>query len=289
VQNSLLFKGDVPVKAGDFQFSFIVPKGISLQFDQGKLSYYAYNDIQDAAGYSDQIFIGGRDPAVNPVNPGPVIKLFLDNPEFISGGKTGNEPVLLSGIWDTNGINYIGLGIGHEIEMVLDNDRAHSMILNDYFTPLFGSYTSGKIAFPLSTLSSGSHTLTLKAWDMFDNSSEKTITFNVSDYPPLTVKNVVNAPNPMADYTSFLFQPQQSFGGSMNVQISIYNLNGILVRTIESSYPEPLASSVMPPLSWDGTDSNGKKLSNGIYPYKIIFKGINGAYSETSQKLVIIR
>ena len=289
VQNSLLFKGDVPVKAGDFQFSFIVPKSISLQFDQGKLSYYAYSDQQDAVGYSDQIVIGGRDPAINPANPGPDIRLYLDNPEFISGGKTGNEPVLLSELYDTNGINYIGLGIGHEIEVVLDNDRAHSMILNDYYTPLFASYTRGKLTFPLSALAPGSHTLTLKAWDLFDNSSEKTITFYVSDYPPLTVKNVVNAPNPMSEYTSFLFQPQQSYGGSMNVQISIYNLNGIQVRTIESIYSEPLAGSVMPPLSWDGTDSNGKKLSNGIYPYKIIFKGMNGAYSETSQKLVIIR
>jgi hypothetical protein len=40
---------------------------------------------------------------------------------------------------------------------------------------------------------------------------------------------------------------------------------------------------------WDGTDGNGKKLSSGIYPYKISFKGKNGAYSETTQKLVIMR
>lgn len=75
----------------------------------------------------------------------------------------------------------------------------------------------------------------------------------------------------------------------MEIQIRIYNLNGIMVRTLAATYEESLLLSVLPPLSWDGTDSNGKKLSNGIYPYKIIFKGRNGAYSETNQKLVILR
>ena len=289
VQNSLLFKGDFPVKSGEFQFSFTVPKSISLQFGNGKLSYYAYSDENEAAGYSDRIIIGGRDNTIIPGNQGPDISLYLDTRSFISGGKIGNTPILLADLFDTNGINYLGLGIGHEIEAVLDNDRARSLVLNDYFTPDLDSHTRGTIAFPLSTLATGTHSLTMKAFDMYDNSSEKTISFYVSDHPMLTVKNVVNAPNPMTDYTNFLFQPQQSYGGSMEIQIRIYNLNGIMVRTLAATYEESLLMSVLPPLSWDGTDSNGKKLSNGIYPYKIIFKGRNGAYSETNQKLVILR
>ena len=289
VQNSLLFKGDVPVSSGDFQFSFTVPKSIALQFGNGKLSYYAYSDDNDAVGYSQQMIIGGRDNTIDPGNQGPDIRLYMDTRNFIAGGKTGNTPMLLADLFDTNGINSLGLGIGHEIEMVLDQDRAHSVVLNDFFKAAFNSPSRGSIAFQLPELTVGSHTLTLKAFDMFDNSSEKTISFYVTGYPPLTVKNVVNAPNPMSDWTSFLFQPQQSYGGSMEVQIRIYNLNGILVRTLSSNYNESLISSVMPPLSWDGTDANGKKLNNGIYPYKIIFRGKNGAYNETSQKLVILR
>ncbi|MEI7500371.1 MAG: type IX secretion system sortase PorU [Bacteroidota bacterium] len=289
VQNSLLFKGDFPVTSGDFQFSFIVPKSIALQFGNGKLSYYAYSDDKDAAGFSDQIIIGGKDISINPENRGPDIAMYLDDRNFISGGKTGSAPILLADIYDTNGINIFGLGIGHEIEAVLDNDRAHSMLLNDYFTSAFNSYTRGSIAFPLSGLTAGNHTLTLRAWDMFDNSSEKTIGFYVFDQPQLTVKNVINAPNPMFDHTSFLFQPQQSYGGVLDVQVRIYSLNGKLVRTLSSSYQELSIMSSWPQLSWDGTDTNGKKLSSGIYPYKICFKGKNGAYSETSQKLVIIR
>ncbi len=289
LQNSLLFKGDVPVKSGDFQFAFIMPKSIGLQFGNGKLSYYAHSGENEATGYAGQIIIGGKDTSINPENQGPDIAMYLDNKNFISGGNTGSAPTLLADLFDTNGINYVGLGIGHEIEVVLDNNRAHSMLLNDYYSQAPGSFTRGSISFPFTGLTTGLHTLTLKAWDMFDNSSEKTIAFKVPGDPEPVVIHVMNAPNPMFDHTSFLFQPSASFGSALDVTILICNLDGILVHALSHRFEEPQVMSMLPQISWDGTDTNGKKLSSGIYPYKITFKGSNGAYWETSQKLVIIR
>ncbi len=288
IQNSILFKGDAAVKSGEFQFSYVVPKGISLQYGPGKLSYYAYSSDADASGYSSQIIIGGRDNTVNPENHGPDIGLWLDTHAFISGGSTGKSQMVLADLFDTNGINSLGLGIGHEIVAVIDNDRAHSVVLNDYYEPVFASYTRGSLSYQLTGLSSGRHTLSLKAWDLFDNSSEKEISFYIPADPALTVKNVVNAPNPMSDHTTFLFQPNQVDFNGFDVVIRIYNVNGICVRTLNSSYRLPLDAGGSS-FSWDGTDSNGQRLSNGIYPYKISFTGLNGGYSETSQKLVILR
>ncbi len=287
LQNSLLFKGDVPVKSGAFQFTFVLPRNIALQFGAGKLSYFAWNENTAASGYSDQIVIGGRDESINPVNPGPDISLFMDDRAFVDGGETGNAAILLVDLSDTNGINSLGLGIGHEIEAVLDNDRANAMVLNDYYSANFNSYTRGTVAYPLNGLAAGKHILSLKAWDMFDNSSVKEISFYVPDHATLTVKNVFNAPNPLVDQTKFIFQPQQSDGGGLDVQINIYNLKGNQVYTLAHSYPEPLAASMQ--ISWDGCDSNGRILPNGIYPYKIIFKSKSGAYTQTSQKLMITR
>jgi hypothetical protein len=287
IQNSLLFKGDVPADSGEFKFTFTMPKTISLQYGKGKLSYYAYNDSIEASGYSNKIIIGGRDEQVNPLNAGPDIALFMNDRNFVSGGETGNAPILLVDLYDTNGINYLGLGIGHEIEAVLDSDRAHSMLLNDYFSPAFNSYTRGTVAFPLNDIAPGNHILTLKAWDMYDNSSIKEIHFYVPSHTTLSVKNVMTAPNPLVDRTDFIFQPQPFDGGGLDVQIKIYSLKGIQVRTLSMSYDVPITSA--PKISWDGTDANGTLLSNGIYPYKIIFKASNGAYTETSQKLMIMR
>jgi len=287
LQNSLLFKGDIPVEEGEFMFTFVVPKNISLQFGKGKLSYFAYNDDSEASGYTDQIVIGGRDESIDPLNPGPEIALYLDDRTFVNGGTVGTAAILLVDLFDTNGINSLGLGIGHEIEAVLDNDRSNAMVLNDYYAPGFNSYTRGSVAYPLDGLSPGPHTLSLKAWDMYDNSSLKEISFYVPDYTAFLVKNVMNAPNPLVDQTNFIFQPQQSENGGLDVQINIYNLKGIQVRKLVRTYAEPMESS--PKIAWDGTDANGKILSNGIYPYKIIFKAKNGAYTETSQKLIIAR
>jgi hypothetical protein len=287
LQNSILFSGDVPVADGEFEFAFTVPKGISLQYGNGKISMYARNDDFDAAGYSNMIIIGGQDPSVDPLNQGPEISMFLNDRSFVSGGQTNASPLLIADLADTNGINWLGLGIGHEIEAVIDQDRPHAMVLNDYYQPMFNSYSRGNLEFQLPELSSGEHTLKLKAWDMFDNSSDKEISFFIPYPPELNVNHVITAPNPMSESTRFLFQPNQTFENGMEITIRIYSLHGVLVSTINTSWLSPM--TVMPAVAWDGTSDSGEKLKNGLYPYKIIFSGKNGEYYETSQKLMIVR
>ncbi|MCX6279747.1 MAG: type IX secretion system sortase PorU [Bacteroidetes bacterium] len=287
IENSLLFSGDVPVTAGEFWITFTMPKGISLQFGNGKISYYAYNDTYDASGYSDMIVIGGQDPSVDPGNEGPEIGMFLNDRTFISGGQTTASPVLIADFADTNGINWLGLGIGHEIEAVLDYDRAHAIVLNDYYQQTFNSSTRGSLEFLLPELTQGKHTLSLKAWDMFDNSSEKVISFYIPGTPSLNVTNVKTAPNPMSESTRFLFQPNTYLTEDLDIIIRIYNLQGKLVTTLNSTWST--TPTDLPAISWDGTDASGTKLKNGLYPYKMIFSGKTGSYHETSQKLMIIR
>ena len=226
---------------------------------------------------------------MNPENQGPEIGLWLNDHSFVSGDKAGVSPILLADLFDTNGINSFGLGIGHEIEAVVDNDRPHSMVLDNYFTPVFDTYTRGSIVYPLTGLASGNHTLSLKAWDMFDNSSEKQISFYIPANPALTVQNVMNAPNPMADFTLFKFQPHQVDFGGVDVTIRVFNLSGQQVSIITAGFSESAAEAGNIVIPWNGTDSNGRKLPNGLYPYKISFSGRNGGYSETSQKLMILR
>ncbi len=286
-QNSILYAGKTVVKDGGFSYSFVLPLDIALQFGKGKLSHYAVDltDGFDAGGYSDRIIIGGRDPSVNPENTGPEIGLYLDNRNFISGSQTGISPLLVADLFDTNGINYVGLGIGHEIVATLDNNMAHSLVLNDKFEPLTGSSSRGRVLSPFENLASGRHTLTLKAWDMFNNSSEKSITFFVSAVPQLNVKSIINTPNPLHTCTYFRFE-QQQFTGGLDVTIRICDVSGHEVMTINRSFASPVE---LPEIYWDGTDMNGRKLSSGIYPYKIMFRGKNGSYTEASQKVVIVR
>jgi hypothetical protein len=213
--------------------------------------------------------------------------MWLDDRSFVSGGFSQKQPLLIADLADSNGINWLGLGIGHEIEVVLDQDRAHATVINDYYQPAFNSFTNGSLSYQLPEISPGQHTLSLRAWDMFDNSSTKEITFYISEPPALTVTNVKTAPNPMGEYTRFIFQPNQSSAEGLDLTIRIYSLQGLLLRTINTYWPASLTT--LPFISWDGTDSGGQKLKNGLYPYKISFAGKDGSYYETSQKLVILR
>ena len=72
----------------------------------------------------------------------------------------------------SGGINTTGSGIGHDLTAFIDNDRNKSFVLNNYFENDFDNYMKGRVLYPLSDLAGGGHTLTLKAWDNFNNSSE---------------------------------------------------------------------------------------------------------------------
>jgi flagellar hook assembly protein FlgD len=122
---------------------------------------------------------------------------------------------------------------------------------------------------------------------MYDNSSEKEVFFTVPANGGMTVKNVRNAPNPLVEYTNFLFYPQEANTGGIDVKILIYNLHGELMKTLETTYLEPGGNTGV--IRWDGTDANGRLLNSGLYPYKVMFNGRDGSYSETSQKLMITR
>ncbi|MEI6456773.1 MAG: type IX secretion system sortase PorU [bacterium] len=283
VQNSLLYEVVSKVDKGIFNFDFVVPKEIALQFGRGKISYYAWNGIEDANGYTDAIVVGGRDTLAEPGDEGPDITLAMDRPGFVSGGTTSMNPVLLADLYDNDGINFVGLGLGHEITLVLDGDQVHPVVLNDYYVPAQNTISGGSLVYGFSNLAAGRHTLTIKAWDMFNNSSEKAIDFVVSSQ--LSVTNIINYPNPMSDYTTFWFVPMED-SGKLDVEIDIYNIMGSQVMKLNYTFNENFSG---PGYSWDGTDANGKRLSNGIYPYKVKFRGVNGMYTEASQKLLISR
>ena len=286
VQDRLLFSGKTKVTNGDFEFTFMVPKGIGLQFGNGKLSYYSRDLQTDANGFTSNFIIGGENALGDTVVKGPGISLYMDNTRFISGGRTGRNPVMLAFLNDPAGINDFNLGIGHDIIAVLDNDYSHSIGLNDYYEPDTNSYSSGSIRYPFNDLATGFHSLLLKAWNVYDISAEKEIFFWVSDQQIPLVQQVKNFPNPMRTTTTFMFS-SMNVTGDVIVEILIYTYTGQLIKTIERKVNETTADTKF--ILWDGNGENGQPLSSGIYPYRVILKGSNGSFAQASQKLVIVR
>ncbi len=263
VQNNVVYKGLASVKNGEFQFSFFVPKDISYKLGKGKISYYAYNDTLDAQGYFDGFYLGGSSNATITDTTGPNIDLFLNSESFKDGGLVSASSVLLANISDENGINTSGTGIGHDITAVLDGDYSTVMVLNDYYQSDKDSYTSGKIVFPLNGLAEGQHVLTLKVWDVMNNSSEKQIHFVVKD--DFRIESMSCYPNPMQGETKFIFthnQPDQT----MDVSLEVFNTAGSRIDMLQTRVASQGTQSL--PLEWIPADHQ-VKMRAGVYVYKI--------------------
>ncbi|MCD4747594.1 MAG: type IX secretion system sortase PorU [Bacteroidales bacterium] len=286
IQNKIIFKSKVNVINGEFLFTFIVPKDISYNYGYGKISYYAMNDEADAKGYFNNFIIGGYDDNAEPDNNGPSINLYLNDISFESGGITNKDPVLLAFISDSHGINTVGNGIGHDIIAVLDDEYENAIVLNDYYEPDIGSYQSGSVIYNYTDLNKGFHTLKLKAWDVYNNSSEAYIEFYVDEDAEIALSQVLNYPNPFKDNTIFSFKHNKP-GDIFDIQLQIYTLTGSLLLTYNTNIETTGYKTEF--FKWNGTDAHGNKIKQGVYFYKLYIESQSGMVSEQSQKLVIIR
>ena len=284
-QDKIIWQGKASVNAGKFEFTFLVPKDIAYNPGPGKISYYAWSDQADAAGYTNEIIIGGINPNAQTDLVGPNIDLFLNDLSFESGDQTHENPVMLAFLSDESGINLSAGGIGHEITAVLDDDRSNVINLKDYFVEDINNYRSGSITYPFYNLPDGTHTLTLKAWDNYNNSAEKTISFLISTHGPLELNQVINYPNPFKNSTTFSFNHTRP-GDKLDINLEIFDLSGRMVLSFEDTFESE--STIAPFLVWNGDDLNGNKLRSGIYLYTLQVTDEDGNTSVQQQKLILL-
>jgi hypothetical protein len=284
-QNQVIFKGKASVKNGEFEFSFVVPKDIDIEFGAGKISFYADNLEIDANGVYEAHQIGGIGKNIVADEKGPDIELFLNDESFVFGGLTNENPILKANLFDENGINTVGTGLGHDIVAVLDENTANAMVLNDFYESNLNSYQSGTINYQLPELAEGRHTLKLKAWDVHNNSGEAELEFIVAKNQDLEIENLLNYPNPFTTNTSFYFDHNQP-GQSLQVRLQVFTVSGKLVKTIDGFYySEGFRAG---PIGWNGKDEFGDEIGRGVYVYKVSVKTPTGKSIEKYQRLVIL-
>jgi hypothetical protein len=285
--NNFIYEGTASVKNGDFSVSFMVPRDISYQNSFGKISFYGDENLSlnDASGNFSRILIGGTSGSFAPDNTPPAIRLYMQDSSFVFGGVTNSNTTLIAKLSDANGINLSIGGIGHEITGILDGGT-EVIILNDYYTSDIDDYTKGTVTFPLKGLSPGNHSIRIKAWDTYNNSSEAYIEFIVANDEDLTVHNVLNYPNPFSTNTNFHFDHNR-YGDDIEVLLSIYTVSGKLIKTIDEYFYA--SNSHISDINWDGRDDFGDKIGKGVYIYKLNVRSLrDGSHNFKYQKLVIL-
>ena len=282
-----LFRGQASVVNGEFEFEFVLPKDTRLPVDNGRVSLYSSreNQLEEYSGFDTDILIGGLNEDAPEDNQGPLINLYMNDENFVNGGITDNQPFIFALLEDENGINTAG-GIGHDIIAILDGDESNPIILNEYYEAEQDDFTNGKVYYRLRDLEDGEHTLSFKAWDVYNNSQTQDIQFVVAGEDELKITRVLNYPNPFIDYTEFWFNHNRPFE-PLEVMVQVFTVTGKLVWT-----QNQIANTngfLFRDLSWNGRDDFGDKIGKGVYVYKLTVKStLTQQKVEKYEKLVIL-
>ncbi len=284
---NILYKGQASVTNGDFTFTFVVPKDINYQYGNGRISYYATNGSNlDASGYSNDIVVGGSSDTAKTYGNGPKVGVYMDDQKFVYGGITSASPLLLVELQDPGGINTAGNGVGHNMTAILDNNSQSPIILNNYYQTALNDYTKGEVRYPFSNLAIGNHNLTVKAWDIYDQSTVANTEFVVTNNAKLALNHVFNYPNPFTTHTEFMFEHNMPCS-ELNVSIQIYSVSGKLVKNIFQQVQT--TGYRVDGIAWDGLDDYGSPIGKGVYVYKVTVRDANGDVANKFEKLVVLR
>ncbi len=282
-----LFAGSDSVRAGRFEFTFPVPLDINYSYESGLLNLYAVDKeySREGQGIFTDFLIGGTEAdALVTDSLGPKINLYLNTPEFVSGGKVNRTPYLMAEVEDEDGINAVGNGIGHDIIAIIDNSPLYTYVLNNYYKPVFGDYTKGTVRYGLPELSEGKHTLLFRVWDMKNNSSSVVLEFEVVNGLIVNFTDVTCTTSPAINQTTFVLTHDRP-NTELDVTLTVYDYSG---RTLWTHQESGMSSSNYYYIDWDLKTNSGQKLVPGIYLYKATIASEGSKETTQARKIVIV-
>ena len=278
------------VNNGEFFFNITIPSEVTVNYDNYRpslVSLYAYDPDKkiEATGSCDDFYIYGYDESVVADTIGPDISYMgLNSSSFKDGDRVNESPLFIASVSDESGINFSNAGIGHNMTLTLDGNITYSDV-SSYYTAIEAEKGSaGNINYGFSNLSNGHHTLKLKVWDVFNNSSEKTITFNVMSGLKPEIDEIKAFPNPAATSTTFLVTHNRP-DATVTITIEVFNLMGQRMWSTTQSGRSSMFSSF--PITWDLSDYSGSRLPRGIYMYRATITTDGHQESTKTKKLAI--
>jgi hypothetical protein len=149
-------------------------------------------------------------------------------------------------------------------------------IMQFYPANLSNGENTASIQFNPTFTEDGEYELVVSGKDVNGNKAgemEYRVVFTVINKP--MISNLLNYPNPFTTSTAFVFYITGS-EVPQNMRIQILTITGKVVREITKDELGPLnIGRNITQFKWDGTDSYGQKLANGVYLYRVL-TNLNG-------------
>lgn len=284
VHGDKLYSGSTTVTGGEFKITVATPSEIADNFREATLNMYATSPDATAVGVCRDFYVYGLDEEAADDDIAPVIEsLVINHPTFVSGDRVNADPMVIARIIDNVGINLSTAGVGHQMTITLDGNRSYNDVPY-YFTPSADGTASGEIAYPLSDLTDGPHTIMLRVWDTHTNSATKEIDFVVDSTIRPKIYDIYSDANPASVRANFYLVHNRP-NNLLTVTVSVYNLNGKLVWSDTSRGMSDMYLSS--PVSWDLTDQNGARVKRGIYVYRASISTDGDHYETDSRKIAV--
>ena len=282
------------VTNGEWTVKLTIPSEVAMpesyeNYSTAMVNFYASTDDGlEANGNNDRFYIYGFDETVEADIDGPEITAFtLNGATFADGGSVNESPMVIARVFDKSGINISTNGIGHEMSLMLDGNVLYSD-LSTYFTPEVpggdAEGSGGIINYPLNDLAEGRHTLRLKVWDSFANSSSRELTFNVVNGLTPELIDVYSTSNPATTEARFYIRHNRP-GATVTVRLSVYDLMGREVWTTALTGKSDMEQSF--PITWDLTDAAGRRVPRGIYLYRAYLSTDGVQEASKSKKIAV--
>jgi len=275
-----LFSGVAEVVNGEFEITFIIPRDIKYNYGTGRINFYAEDSSSghEAQGMLERFLIGGSDENIVYENDGPEVAMYLNVPGFQSGDQTNESPLFIADVSDISGINQVGSGIGHDITLIIDDDPGMFFTLNDYYISEINDFTRGQVRFKLPELKSGKHTLTFRVWDMLNNSTTRTLDFEVVKGLQPVIFKISNYPNPVRSFTRFVIEHDRP-ETVISTKVDVFDVSGRRVWTFNQS--------TLDEIHWNISDDFGRQLPKGVYLYRISIDTGKGFIESKLNKFIL--
>jgi len=260
----------LPVVNGRFKDSFYLPMDISYSENHGRI--FLYGEESDgnrtAKGNFNNFIINGidRSGGIGDVD-GPEIAIYMDHPDFESCDVVAPTTVLHVDLTDSSGINATGVGIGHKLEAWLGTGTEKIDLSANYDTSLEDSKKGSTYAV-LEDLEPGEYTVTVRAWDIFNNFSVASTCFNVLEAADnMSLSDTYPYPNPFSEQSTLRLR--HTLTPPFDVKVNISDVSGRVV----DSFVSTISSSFYGEIEWKPLEK-GLSMSTGSYFYTIETLGV---------------
>ena len=195
-------------------------------------------------------------------------------------------------IYDENGINATGSGIGRDIVLIIDEgtEQEQNLVVNQYFQYDVNSFTRGTLVVPVEGLTPGKHSFRCKVWDIYNNFGTDHTEGIVTPGRTLTINNHGVYPNPITQQSKLWFSHTLP-GEDLDITWQIVTLTGQILNsghvTLESSFSSPIINldGIIPAMTM-GLSDQTSTVTSGIYFYKIFVSSTDGLQSSVGGKLI---